>query len=77
MEIKLTEKEEQRRQRNDSILAMYTRLLSEYPGVKRWRILRTIGAEFGLTPEGVKLVLTDMGAYINDQNNDDNENDKD
>ena len=73
MEIKLTEKEQARKTRNDAILAMYTRLLSEYPDVKPWRILRTIAVEFGLTPEGVKLVLVNMGAYVN-SNNDDNDN---
>jgi hypothetical protein len=72
MEIKLTEKEQARKTRNDAILAMYTRLLSEYPDVKPWRILRTIAVEFGLTPEGVKLVLVNMGAYVN-SNNDDND----
>ena len=75
MEIKLTEKEEMKKQRNDAMLSMYTRLLSEYPDIKRWRILRTIGAEFGLSPEGVKLVLVNMGAYIN-SNTEENETDK-
>lgn len=61
MEIKLTEKEQARKIRNDSILAMYNKLMSEYPDVKPWRILRTIAVEFGLTPEGVKFILGGMG----------------
>lgn len=65
MEIKLTEKEQARKQRNDAILEMYTKLISEYPDQKPWRILRTIAAEFDLTPEGVSLVLKGMGAYVN------------
>jgi hypothetical protein len=75
MEIKLTEKEQARKQRNDAMLEMYTKLLSEYPDVKRWRILRTIAVEFGLTPEGVSFILKGMGAYINNNTdgNDDEE----
>lgn len=76
MEIKLTEKEEARKRRNDAMLLMYTRLISEYPDQKPWRILRTIAAEFDLTPESVSLILRGMGAYIN-KNTDDNETDKD
>jgi hypothetical protein len=72
MEIKLTEKEQARKQRNDAMLEMYTKLLSEYPDVKPWRILRTIAVEFDLTPEGVSFILKGMGAYINN-NTDDND----
>lgn len=64
MEITLTEKEMIRKRRNDEILAMYTWLLSEYPDLKPWRILRTIGEKYGLSPEGVKLVLISKGAYV-------------
>ncbi len=77
MEIKLTEKEQARKTRNDAILEMYTRLISEYPDVKPWRILRTIAVEFDLTPEGVSFILRGMGAYINNSNNEENETDKD
>ncbi|MBQ1484909.1 MAG: hypothetical protein IIZ44_00480 [Muribaculaceae bacterium] len=75
MEIKLTEKEQARKQRNDAMLEMYTKLLSEYPDVKPWRILRTIAVEFDLTPEGVSFILKGMGAYINNNTdgNDDEE----
>lgn len=74
MEIKLTEKEQARKQRNDAMLEMYTKLLSEYPDVKPWRILRTIAVEFDLTPEGVSFILKGMGAYIN--NNTDGHDDE-
>ena len=74
MEIKLTEKEQARKQRNDAMLEMYTKLLSEYPDVKPWRILRTIAVEFGLTPEGVSFILKGMGAYTN--NNTDGHDDE-
>lgn len=74
MEIKLTEKEQARKQRNDAMLEMYTKLLSEYPDVKPWRILRTIAVEFDLTPEGVSFILKGMGAYIN--NNTDGNDDE-
>lgn len=73
MEIKLTEKEQARKQRNDAMLEMYTKLISEYPDQKPWRILRTIAAEFDLTPEGVSLILKGMGAYVNPQSNDSND----
>ena len=75
MEIKLTEKEQARKQRNDAMLEMYTKLLSEYPDVKPWRILRTIAVEFDLTPEGVSFILKGMGAYTNNNTdgNDDEE----
>lgn len=74
MEIKLTEKEQARKQRNDAMLEMYTKLLSEYPDVKPWRILRTIAVEFDLTPEGVSFILKGMGAYTN--NNTDGHDDE-
>lgn len=72
MDIIQSKKELERKERNDAILAMYTRLVSEYPDLKPWRILRTIGVEFDLTPEGVKFVLVSMGAYCENKNADDN-----
>ena len=76
MEIVLTEKEMIRKRRNDEILAMYTTMLSEYPDIKPWRILRTIGEKFSLTPEAVSLVLKSMGAYVNNNNQDGNGNEE-
>ena len=75
MDIIQSKKEQDRKQRNDAMLEMYTKLLSEYPDVKPWRILRTIAVEFDLTPEGVSFILKGMGAYINNNTdgNDDEE----
>ena len=64
MEIIKTKKEQEREARNQAIMDDYCKMLQEHPEARPWRILRTIADKHGLTPEGVKLVLVSMGAYI-------------
>ena len=64
-EISRTKSEQLRHERNEEILNEYSRMLRELPEVKPWRILRTIGDKFGLTPDGVKVILVKQGAYVN------------
>lgn len=64
MEIKQTKREQEREQRNSEILSMYSELISAYPDVRPWRILRTIGEKFQITPEQVRYILINKGAYV-------------
>lgn len=68
MELNQTKIEQQREQRNSEILEMYGKLISEYPSAKPWRILRTIGEKYGISPEQVRLILISKGAYVVNKN---------
>lgn len=64
MEFSRTKREQARFERNNAILEEYAQLLKDYPTAKTWRILRTIGDKHGLSPEGVKYILINQGAYV-------------
>lgn len=67
MEIIKSKKEQEREVRNQAILSDYCIMLQDYPDAKPWRILRTIGDKYSLSPEGVRLVLIGMGAYVTEK----------
>lgn len=71
MEFSRTKREQARYERNIAILEEYAKMLQDYPDMKTWRILRTIGDKHSLSPEGVKYVLIQQGAYVvnNETNN--------
>jgi hypothetical protein len=64
MEIIQSKKELERKKRDSEIVSLYAELLNQYPTAKPWRILRTIGEKYDLTPEGVRNILMSMGAYV-------------
>lgn len=60
---------EWRANRDKEILNEYESLNKRYPGAKPYRILRTLAANHGLTPDGVKYILITKGVYNNQLKN--------
>lgn len=60
----LSKKEQERQERNQSILEDYCNLLQQYPTTRRWRIVRTVAEKHGISPEQVRYILIRKGAYV-------------
>lgn len=64
MEPILSKKEQERQERNASIMHDYCTMLQDFPDTKPWRIVRTVADKHGLSPEQVRYILISMGAYV-------------
>ena len=64
MEPILLKKEQEREERNKCILNDYNSLIKDFPGTRRWRIVRTLAEKYGISPEQIRYILIQKGAYI-------------
>lgn len=58
-----TKAEAEREQRHKSICNAYLNLANQYPKCKPNRILNALAAQYGMTVQGLKLIVKNNGLY--------------